>query len=80
MHAHILLRNGFPVVLVFGLWLPACKLSMVVSNELTLAAAYIAVSTLLLRACMSMRRRFGAHERGVFVGIGRRGRSAMLEA
>jgi hypothetical protein len=58
MSMHIWLRNGFPAFLIFGLWIkPPCRLSIAVLNELSFAAAYMAVGIALLGACAHMRRR-----------------------
>jgi hypothetical protein len=55
---HIRLRNGFPIVLIFGLWQgPTCRLSIAVLNELAVAAAYISVSITLLKASDYVHRR-----------------------
>jgi hypothetical protein len=57
MNMHIWLRNGFPFFLALGLWLrPGCRPSIAVLNELALAAAYLAVSIVLMRACAIVRR------------------------
>jgi hypothetical protein len=59
MSMHIWLRNGFPVFLMLGLWLkPPCRLSIAVLNELSFAAAYMAVGIALLGVCAHMRRRY----------------------
>ncbi len=55
---HIWLRNGLPAFLIFGLWIkPPCRLSIAVLNELSFAAAYMAVGIALLGVCAHMRRR-----------------------
>jgi hypothetical protein len=59
MNMHIWLRNGFPVFLIFGLWIkPPCRLSIAVLNELSFAAAYMAVGIALLKVCAHVRRRY----------------------
>jgi hypothetical protein len=56
---HIWLRNGFPVALLFGPWLgPTCRLSAAVATELSVAAAYLAVSITLLKAAVYLRGRW----------------------
>ncbi len=59
MNMHIWLRNGFPLFLILGFWLkPPCRLSVAVLNELAFAAAYLAVSIVLVGVCTNLRRRY----------------------
>ena len=67
---HIWLRNGFTVFLLLGFWLkPPCRLSIAVLNELAFAAAYIAVSIVLVKAYDNVCRRYGDRARRIRCGI-----------
>ncbi len=56
---HIWLRNGFTVALLLGPWLgPTCRLSAAIATELSVAAAYLAVSITLLKAAVHLRGRW----------------------
>jgi hypothetical protein len=56
---HIWLRNGFPLALLLGPWLgPTCRLSAAVATELSVAAAYLALSITLLKAAAYLRGRW----------------------